>query len=188
MQARHELLEQLRAGDPTPRLGDEFGSYEVDGGRITGRAVPYGVTMEIVPGMRETFRRGAFRRQAKDPARVKVCYRHGDVIGQVDDLDERDDGLYFTGTVPDDLMPAQLRHHLVDELSVGFNAVNGGTHITEIDGVTHVEHRRARLMEISVVPWGAYERHATLQRARTVDVSREAARAWLAARRAAATV
>jgi len=184
MQARSEFLEQLRAGDMTPRLGEDFGSYDVDtSGRISGRAVPYGVTMEIATGLRETFRPGTFKRQVKDPARVKICYVHLDVIGQVDELEERADGLYFTGSIPDELIPPQLRHHLVDELSIGFNSVNGGTRISDHDGTTHVEHRRARLMEISVVPWGAYQRHATLQRAHTVDVAREAARAWLAARR-----
>ena len=181
--ATQDLLRQLRQNEPTPRTGEAFGSYELADGTLSGRAVPYGVTMEIAPGLRETFRAGTFRRQVKDPSRVKVCYRHGEVIAQVDELHEQPDGLYFTATVPDELNPPQLRHRLIDELSIGFNAVNGGHRMTERDGVTYVEHHRARLMEISVVPWGAYERHATL-RAHTVDTAREAARAWLSVRRA----
>ena len=70
---------------------------------------------------------------------------------------------------------------LVDELSIGFQTVKNGTRTERRDsGSTLYEHHRARLMEISLVPWGAYGREATLSRSRLIDPSTE----MLQARRA----
>ena len=145
-----------------------------DDGEFIGRAVPYETTVELAPSVREVFRAGAFAQQVKDPGRVKIAYRHGEIIGRAVELDDRDDGLWLRGRIEDhaDLPEArkalaQLRAGLVDELSVGFVTVRSGTTITAgADGSTLYEHRRAALREISVVPWGVYGRRATVAKVR----------------------
>jgi HK97 family phage prohead protease len=61
---------------------------------------------------------------------------------------------------------ADLRDDLVDELSVGFQQVRNGTEVRNTDTGTLVVHKRAALREISVVPWGAYSRKATVTKVR----------------------
>ena len=138
-----------------------------DDGEFTGRAVPYGHPTELMPGLREVFRRGAFAAQVKDPGRVKIAYRHGDIIGRAVDLEEREDGLWLRGRImAHDDRPlarqalADLRDGLIDELSVGFAPVKGGTTVTEDDLGVLWEQTRASLREVSVIPWGAYGRKA----------------------------
>jgi len=143
-------------------------------GEFTGRAVPYGQPAELMPGLREVFLPGAFASQVKDPGRVKIAYRHGEIIGRAVELEDRDDGLWVRGRIEDDAdMPdarkalAQLRAGLVDELSVGFLPVRNGTTVSEDSGGTVWEHKRATLREISVVPWGAYGRKAKVAAVRS---------------------
>ena len=144
-----------------------------DDGQFTGRAVPYGAPTELAPGLWEQFTRGAFAAQAKDPARVKIAHRHGEIIGRAMSLEERDDGLWVLGRIDTsgDIAEArtalaQLRGDLVDELSVGFQTVRNGTEVGDYKGGTLVTHHRAALREISVVPWGAYSRKATVKQVR----------------------
>ena len=136
-------------------------------GEFAGRAVPYGKPTELMPGLREVFLPGSFAAQTKDPGRVKIAYRHGEIIGRVVELDDRDDGLHVRGRIlAHDDRPlarqalADLREGLVDELSVGFVPVRNGMTVTEDKSGTLWEHKRATLREISVVPWGAYGRNA----------------------------
>ena len=145
-----------------------------DDGQFTGRAVPDGAPAELGPGLWEQFTRGAVAAQAKDPARVKIAHRHGEIIGRAMSLEERDDGLYVLGRIDTsgDIAEArtalaQLRGELVDEMSVGFKTVRNGFIVEPYKGGTLVTHRRAALREISVVPWGAYGRKATVAAVRT---------------------
>lgn len=188
-------MQEISNQSPTCRRGEGFADkIEVDDTTIRGRAVPYGVTIDLAPGLREEFRPGTFTKQTRDPSRAKLCYEHGAVIGRIRDLEERDDGLYFTAALseskhsPVALMARDyIAEGLIDELSVGFNTVNGGYNTSrEEDGSTLVVHHRAKLMEISLVPWGAYGRDAVLQRSQLVDhdaellAARQAeARAWV---------
>lgn len=148
-----------------------------------GRAVPYNTPIQLWPGLREQFLPGAFAAQTKDPARIKVAFRHGEVIGHAIDLEERADGLWIRGRiVVDDDLPdgrkalAQLRTGLVDELSVGFQQVKNGSVTAAVGDDTLISHKRARLREVSIVPWGAYGRHATVKKVR--DAADEELRAW----------
>jgi HK97 family phage prohead protease len=125
------------------------------------------------PGLRERFEPGAFAAQVKDPGRVKIAYRHGEIIGRAIDLDDRADGLWVRGRIfASDDRPvarqalADLRDGLIDELSVGFQQVKNGTEFRETDKGTLVVHQRAALREISTVPWGAYSRKATVTKVR----------------------
>ena len=187
MEALQTLCDDLRAQRTTPRKGDGFAdelTAEPDGGTILGRAVPYDQPVELMPGLVEVFTAGTFARQTRAPDRVKVCLEHGQVIGRIETLEERDTGLYFTARISDspDIPEARkaramIADRLADELSIGFQTVrDGSTEIT--DGTTTTwTHHRARLMEISLVPWGAYGRHATLGRARLTDPRQTALRA-----------
>jgi hypothetical protein len=192
-----QLLQEISSLSPTCRRGEGFADkIDVSDDTIKGRAVPYGVTVDLAPGLREEFRPGAFTRQAKDPSRAKICYQHGNVIGRIVELDEREDGLYFVAQLsksqhnPEALRARDdIAEGLMDELSVGFNTVRDGTSVTrEEDGSTLAVHHRAKLMEISLVPWGVYARGAVLQRSQLVDhqaeileTRRAEARAWAAA-------
>lgn len=164
-------LDDLAADGLQVRAASGF-TLEEDG-EFTGCAVPYGKPTELAPGLREVFRRGAFAAQMKDPGRVKIAYRHGEIIGRATDLDDRVDGLWLRGRImAHDDRPiarqalADLRDGLIDELSVGFQPVKGGTTITEDELGTLWEQTRASLREISVLPWGAYGRNAKVSAVR----------------------
>lgn len=172
-----ELVENelVMVGQPMCRRGEGFAdNLAIDKGSITGRAVPYDRTIQLADGVFERFEQGAFTRQLKDPGRIKICIEHGQVVGKVDTLTETD-GLDFEARVSQNPSIAEaqralalLEEDLIDEMSIGFATVKGGTRIERDEqGVTYV-HTRARLMEISLVPWGAYGRDATL-RTRLLD-------------------
>lgn len=177
---------------PTCRRGEGFADdVVIDHGAISGRAVPYGKTIQLAEGIFERFEPGAFAKQVKDPARVKICLEHGQVVGKIDRLEESD-GLDFAGRVSTNpAIPeaqralALLDDDLLDEMSIGFATVRGGTKLEQSGETVTYVHSRARLLEISLVPWGAYGRDATL-RTRLLDpvaVSRQAridaARQWV---------
>lgn len=176
------FLRDLEASVVTCRRGEGFADrmdIRPADGRLSGRAVPYGHTVELLPGtLLERFEPGAFAPQLRDPSRVKICLEHGQVVGRARTLDEREDGLYFDGLVSDspDIPEARraralLGEELLDELSIGFATVAGGsTFETQDDGSTLVRHHRARLLEVSLVPFGMYGREATTHhRSRLVD-------------------
>lgn len=159
-----------------------------DDGQFVGRAVPYDVEAELFPGLFESVARGAFAAQVKDPARVKICYRHGDVIGRAVQLEDREDGLWVRGQIiahEDRPLARQaiqdLRDKLIDELSIGFQDVKDGTEVTEDSKGVHVRHNRAALREISVVPFGAFGRKAKVSKVRDEDSGARDARIVLLA-------
>lgn len=162
---------------PTCRRGEGFAdNLKIEDNEISGRAVPYGHIIQLAPKLYEQFERGAFSKQLKDPARVKICLEHGQVVGRANSLEERDDGLWFRGRVSDNpgipeaaRANALIHEDLVDELSIGFQTVRDGTRVSEFNDGTLYTHDRARLLEVSLVPWGAYGREATLSRARFID-------------------
>jgi HK97 family phage prohead protease len=185
---------------PTCRRGEGFADVLdfADDGRISGRIVPLGKWVELRPNLLERYEPGVFDRQMRDPSRVKICLEHEQVIGLVRTIEERSDGVYFEGRISmsDDIPEARKARAmraegLADELSVGFQTFQGGSDIQcRSDGVTTWRHRKARLQEISLVPWGAMGREATVTRARFYDedgaiaaaekiARRDAERAWL---------
>lgn len=196
------LRDEIKRRLPTCRRGDGFAdTIETDKepGVFRGRAVPYNQWIALTPDIREIYEPGVFAKQMRDPARVKICLEHGQVVGRVLEFDEREDGLHFrarispSGDIPEARKAqAMLDDDLADELSVGFMAMPNGTDETNENGVTKWRHKRARLLEISLVPWGAMGRHATVTRASFYDdgglaealalAERQAeARAWLEA-------
>lgn len=200
---QERLAQEIQRLLPSCRKGEGYADeLETSGDEISGRAVPYGRTIELFPGVLEDFAPGTFARQVKQAHRVKLCLEHGQVVGRVTELEDRDNGLYFRAKVSDNpgipeaaRFRALVAERLVDELSIGFQTVAGGTEARQLDdGNTHYRHTRARLLEISLVPWGAYGRDATLSRARIISpeaqdraLALELQRAWVAKYRARST-
>ena len=142
-------------------------------GTITGPAVPIG--KEIDQGsFRHIIEPGCFAAQIKDPARVKILWQHRDPIGHLSDLIEEDGAYRYAGrvidhpTVPNGQLAMTLvREGVVDEVSVGFEWQKyTEEHIVNAtDDYWLIRHHKARLMEVSIVPWGAAGRDATIQTA-----------------------
>ena len=187
-------MRQTQSLEPTCRRGEGFAAgFERDGDVIRGQAVPFGRIVKLTPSLLEQFQKGAFSRQMKDPARVKLCLEHGQVVGKCTRLEETDDGLQFEARISkSEAIPearrarALLDDELIDELSIGFRGVDGGMDVQRRDGSTLVTHRRANLKEISLVPWGVYGRDATLARSELIDPHELARQADLEAKRAEA--
>lgn len=155
---------------------------------ITMRAVPYDVETHLWGDVHESFAPGAFSRSAKDPARVKFYLGHGGpLVGMASTVEERADGVWITASVSrtasgDELLTL-ARDKVLDEASIEFRVVKGGTVITQRDGKTIWRHKRAHLLGVALVPHGAYGRSALVKSVRDED---EAAQEALEAARAAA--
>jgi len=173
------LEQEILEHRPTCRRGEGFADgITVADDVIRGRAVPYGRVVNLGEVF-ERFEPGAFAGTNK--SRVRVCLEHGQAVGRVTSLEERSDGLHFEAELPDiPAIPetgkarAMIAAGLADELSVGFNTVAGGTRVEKDAGRNVYVHSRANLLEISLVPWGAYGRGATLHRAALLDPELEA--------------
>lgn len=189
-----ELPSSLNPESPTCRRGEGFADQlGISGNKIHGRAVPYDRIIQLMPGVYEVFEEGAFARQAKDPSRVKICLEHGEVVGKIKELQEHTEYLFFAGEVSrNPAIPEAMRAQalidddLIDEMSIGFQTVKDGTKIEEYEDGMLLRHSRARLLEISLVPWGAYGREATLSRSKLIDptekieeIKRQQAREWV---------
>lgn len=179
---------------PVCRRGEGFADQlGIEKNRINGRAVPYNHVIELMPGLYEVFEKGSFSRQEKDPSRVKICLEHGQIVGKVNALQEKDSYLHFSAAISTNPgIPEAVRaqalvdDELVDEMSIGFQTVKDGTAIEDYNGGKLMRHTRARLLEISIVPWGAYGREATLSRSRLIDpmeefkkIKQKEAREWV---------
>lgn len=101
---------------------------DVDGGpsRIEGLALPYNVETNIFGG-RERFRRGAFADQVRavnGGERLAYLSRHGVdggvMVATIDQLEERDDGLYFGASI----LPVPEAAHTVAQIASGVNGVS----------------------------------------------------------------
>lgn len=169
---------------------------EARNGTITGRAVPYNETIELLPGIRERFVPGAFAKQveARDHhQRIKLLYSHDSTqppLGRVVELQDRSDGLDFeaqfnrrqidvpgslASTVWDSIMEGDL-----SEFSIGFRSLTHGTDMewsSDRSSVTLVRSK-SHIGEISIVPYGAYGRSAQLTSARTEDDDSAWREAW----------
>ncbi|WP_181778932.1 HK97 family phage prohead protease [Pseudonocardia pini] len=149
-----------------------------DGRTIEGIAVPYGVPQMIDEHLTEMFEAGAFADQlmtahrAAAPGRppnyrVHLSREHhklgGAVIGKAVELREDASGLYtalrVAKTPAGDEALELAREGVLDELSVGFRALPGGSR-RRGDGI--VVRHRAGLFEVALVMQGAYGREAVV--------------------------
>jgi hypothetical protein len=156
------------------------------------RAVPYDVETQLWENIYESFAPGAFARAAKDPARVKFYLGHGGpLVGMAELIEDRADGVWIRNvvsrTASGDELLTLARDKVLDEASIEFRIVKGGTEITEKDGKTLWRHKRAQLLGVALVPHGAYGRNALVKSVRDdLDKAAEAAASQREAARAAA--
>lgn len=94
--------------------------------RISGVAVPYNQTIEVMGG-REVFKRGAFAamvKAVKGGERLAYLTRHGvnggEIGGVIDSLSEESDGLHFAGNLLDNPHAQYAR----DAITAGINGVS----------------------------------------------------------------
>jgi uncharacterized protein len=153
-------------------------SVDAEHGVIAGIAVPYESPTKIGGGMTEVISRHAFGRQATKAAaaRVQLRWAHqtGEVpIGRCTRLEDREDGLWAEFAITPALRDQpgsrawEVHQSLMDgaltDLSVGFRSLRN--HMEEGGQFRHV---RCHLVEVSVVPEGAY-REAKVASVRDVD-------------------
>lgn len=142
-----------------------------DGRTVIGRAVPYGVDQVINRSLTERFELGAFAPQIVAGHRVPFTRGHmsqgGVLIGKTVKLEERADGLYgewrVSATPAGEETLELLKDGVLDQLSIGFREMPGGTQQTP-GGVAI--RTRAHLIEVSVVMNGAYGENAVVESVR----------------------
>jgi uncharacterized protein len=137
-----------------------------EGRTICGIAVPFDSPTEIreskYSSFTEVFRPSAFRKTIADgrPERIKVFGKHlraGMPVGRALLLREDPVGLYaelgITKTQAGDEILAMVRDSTLDGLSIGFEALRDKWSPKR----DFVERLEAKLREVSVVDWPAYE-------------------------------
>jgi HK97 family phage prohead protease/HK97 family phage major capsid protein len=101
----------------------ETRSVEGEPSRFTGLAVPWDQTIDVSYG-REKFVRGAFSEQISSGERLAYLNKHGTdggiPVGVIDTLQERSDGLYFSGV----WMSKPEAEHSQTEIASGLNGVS----------------------------------------------------------------
>lgn len=138
-----------------------------DGRTVEGRAVPYNVEQRINARLTEVFVPGAFAHQMRAAHRVPFTYLHlphgGAIIGKTVQLREAGDGLYgewrVSRTQRGDETLELIKDGLLTQLSIGFREYPG-TNKMRASGT--VEYTRADLLEVAVVPEGAYGANAVI--------------------------
>lgn len=163
---------------PTPALlrspiqtrAATLAALDVDERLVELRAVPYGVETRLAEHLVESFAARAFANAGKDPARVKLWDRHstegGHPVGWAEAVTDRADGVYIRARVSataagNDLLTL-ARDGVLDEASVEFQVIPADMRVTRRGDDTIVEHRRARLLGVALVPHGAYGREAVV--------------------------
>jgi HK97 family phage prohead protease len=122
-------------------------------GTGTGRAVPYGVEIEI-GGVRESFARDAFN--VEDVIGKPLAYRHNEPVGIITGAENREDGLYIDFDIVNTTLGRDAatlaRTGASRGLSVGFNPIKSAWTKTR----DAVQHMSAGLLEVSLTPYPAY--------------------------------
>jgi len=122
-------------------------------GTGTGRAVPYGVEIEI-GGVRESFARDAF--SVDDVIGKPLAYRHNEPVGIITGAENREDGLYIDFDIVNTTLGRDAatlaRTGASRGLSVGFNPIKSAWTKTR----DAVQHMSAGLQEVSLTPYPAY--------------------------------
>lgn len=137
---------------------------------VAGIAVPYGQEIELAENYYETIAPGAWKPRADGLTGMKLLWRHNEVIGTVTHAENRDEGLYIEARISQTTLGndvyALLKDRAIDRFSIGFYPQD--TAASHEDGTTRLTHRAIDVIEVSLVPWPAYEgatvdnvRHAT---------------------------
>lgn len=135
---------------------------ETETGIITGVALPYDTDIERGFNLYERVQQGAFRSQLNAANRIMVLWQHDrdNPIGKATSLADVDGALHFSAKISqhEDIPEARkalalLREGVVEEISVGFKWEKWEEIVTEEK--TTILHKKAQLMELSVVTFGA---------------------------------
>lgn len=135
-----------------------------DGRTLAGLAVPYDSPATLNEGFSEVIHRGAFARTIAErgPNRVKLLVQHDSTsnpIGRATLLREDTRGLYaefkVSKTPRGDEALELVRDGTLDSFSVGFIPVR--EEVTGERGAFVRHHYEAKLLEVSVVSWPAYD-------------------------------
>lgn len=160
-----------------------------DGGepRIEGYFAVYNDVYEIAPGMSESIAPGAFRDSLSGDVRMLVNHDSTFVVGRTaaGTMELRDDvhGLWASGLVnPNDRAAmdayARVQRRDVSQASIGFEIIDEEAEYRD-DGSVHWTIRSARLWEVSVCTFPAYERTDVSARARErAELATRRAQAW----------
>lgn len=169
-----EFRAALEVVDAPPEFGE--------GRLVCGQAVPYDSPVEILDAWEgatytEDFRRGAFAKTINEGVRrVKFLVQHSAFklpSGHARTLEERTTGLYaelYASRIPrNDEVLELIRDGTLGELSVGFIPIPDKDQWNEEH--THVTRTEVRLMEISIVNWGAYGTEASVVGLRELELA-----------------
>lgn len=122
---------------------------------FTARAVPYNTPTEIWDGYTEEFSRGALEPAALG---IKLRLEHETTIGVIESVEDREDGAYITAKISETTAGndayALLRDGALNAVSVGFQPLEDEY---DPENSRHVIRKRARLHEVSLVTFPAYE-------------------------------
>ncbi len=122
-------------------------------GTGTGRAVPYGVEIEV-GGVRESFARDAFN--VDEVIGKPLAYRHNEPVGIITGAENREDGLYIDFDIVNTTLGRDAatlaRTGASRGLSVGFQPLKSAWTKTR----DAVQHMSAGLLEVSLTPYPAY--------------------------------
>jgi len=136
-----------------------------DGRTVYGIVVPYDAPTRINDDLVESFARGAFNHQLKEPHRVKFAREHvmlgGELIGVTQALRDDAAGLYAemraSKTPEGDKTLELVKDRALDQMSVAFRERQNRR-----VGAGIVQRIKADLFEIAVVMQGAYGELATV--------------------------
>src|SRR5690242_7922903 len=143
--------------------------------QIYGCAAKYGSQAEIVPGMFEVIRPGAFTRTLAEKADVRRLFNHDEdlIIGRTKSgtlrLTEDKMGLYFEVDVPQSRMDVYeaVQRGDVDQCSFGFTAADEFFSKT-VTGAPLRELMDLDLFDVSVVTYPAYDSTTAEARSRAL--------------------
>ena len=129
----------------------EIRETDLEKREVIGRAVPYGDTIDIGGGSSERFVSGSVDLDSH----VKLFRDHKDIIGKVQAMEEREDGLWIRAKVSNtklgDETLALVKDGAINSFSIGFVPL-----VDEKQDRTIIR-KKVKLKEISLVAFPAYE-------------------------------
>jgi uncharacterized protein len=152
-----DLLTRTFEGELELRSSNNGG----DGRTVFGRAVPYNAPQFIYDGLTEEFVSGVFDHQLRAANRVRVAREHvqlgGALIGALRTMEDRPDGLWFTGRVSKTPLGDETLELIHDkalrQISIGFRERPHGNRRTNQNVI---QRTSADLFEVAFVMEGAY--------------------------------
>lgn len=133
----------------------EIRSTDTERREITGLAVPWDERADIGGWFTESFERGSIQ----DSDDALYLYRHDEPIGRIIAHRDTDEGWEITAVVSntragDDALTL-ARDGVLTKHSIGFRFDQ--YEVDESGDIPHITHKRARVREVSLVPFPAYD-------------------------------